>query len=226
MVEKYIYGDNIGSVAFVDAMGDDKRAAHAARVSLLNDDFGAIDDEVNDGDKRLIRFLAREMHTSPFEHSSYSVRIVCPLFVRSQIMRHRTFSFNEVSRRYTSENLQFFIPETLRQQADKNLQCSTGEAVEDADEARDLYLTAVASALTTYGDLINAGVCREQARGILPQTLYTEFYMSGNLLNWIKFLRLRLHPHAQPEVQDVALAVKRMLCEDFPFTMEVFFSED
>ena len=221
--EIYIYGDGVGSVSFVDMMGDDKRAAHAARVSLLNDDFGAVEDEVNEGDKRLIRFLAREMHTSPFEHSSYSVRIVCPLFVRSQIMRHRTFSFNEVSRRYTSKNIEFFIPAELRQQAEKNLQCSTDESVADPLQARQLYMGAVSSAFTSYEQLLEAGVCREQARGILPQTLYTEFYMSGNLLNWIKFLRLRLHPHAQPEVQDVALAVKEMLDEDFPFTMSVFF---
>lgn len=223
---RYIYGDNIGSVSFVDMMGDDKRAAHAARVSLLNDEFDALTDEVDEGDKRLIRFLAREQHTSPFEHSSYSVRIVCPLFVRSQIMRHRTFSFNEVSRRYTSKNLEFFIPSELRQQAEKNLQCSTDESVEDALQARQLYMGAVASALTSYNQLLEAGVCREQARGILPQTLYTEFYMSGNLLNWMKFLRLRLHPHAQPEAQAVAAAVKDMLCADFPFTMSVFFDED
>lgn len=223
---RYIYGDNIGSVSFVDMMGDDKRAAHAARVSLLNDEFDALTDEVDEGDKRLIRFLAREQHTSPFEHSSYSVRIVCPLFVRSQIMRHRTFSFNEVSRRYTSKNLEFFIPSELRQQAEKNLQCSTDQSVADALQARQLYMGAVASALTSYNQLLEAGVCREQARGILPQTLYTEFYMSGNLLNWMKFLRLRLHPHAQPEAQAVAAAVKSMLCDDFPFTMSVFFDED
>lgn len=141
-------------------------------------------------------------------------------------MRHRTFSFNEVSRRYTSKNLEFFIPSELRQQAEKNLQCSTDESVEDALQARQLYMGAVASALTSYNQLLEAGVCREQARGILPQTLYTEFYMSGNLLNWMKFLRLRLHPHAQPEAQAVAAAVKDMLCADFPFTMSVFFDED
>ena len=223
---KYIYGDKIGAVSFVDLMGDDKRAAHAARVSLLNDSLEGLGDDLDDRDKRLIKFLLRERHTSPFEHSTYSVRITCPMFVRSQIQRHRTFSYNEVSRRYTSKDLEFFIPEKLRQQADKNLQCSTSEEVEEALQARELYKGAIASALTSYNMLLDAGVCREQARGILPQTLYTEFYMTGNLLNWLKFLKLRLHPHAQPEAQAVAQAVKELLCEDFPYTMEVFFSED
>ena len=223
---KYVYGDEIGSVSFVDAMGDDKRSALAARVSLLNDDFDAIADDLTDKDKKLISFLAEHRHTSPFEHSSYSVRIVCPIFVSKQIMRHRTFSFNEVSRRYTSENIQFFIPQELRQQAVKNLQCSTGDEVESGDEALAIYRSAVDSALASYNELLDGGVCREQARAVLPQALYTEFYMTGNILNFVKFLKLRLHAHAQPEVQVIAQAILDMISEDFPFTMSVFFDED
>lgn len=226
METKYIYGDDIGSVTVVDSMGNDRRAAHAARVSLLNDEVSGFDDEVNDRDKKLISFLAEHRHTSPFEHSTYSLRIVCPLFVSKQIMRHRTFSFNEVSRRYTSKNMEFFIPEQLRQQAVKNLQCSTGESVADELAVRESYKGAVASAVVSFNNLIEAGVCREQARGILPQCLYTEFYMTGNLLNFVKFLKLRLDPHAQPECQQVARAIYDFLCVDFPHTMEVFFHED
>jgi thymidylate synthase (FAD) len=221
----YIYGDEIGSVSVVDYMGNDKRACHAARVSLLNDDLTGFDDDLDEGDTRLLAFLAREQHTSPFEHSTYSVRVTCPLFVSKQIMRHRTFSFNEVSRRYTSKGLQFYVPSTLRQQAVKNLQCSTGEAVENNAAAVDLYEAQVQTALMTYEGLIEAGVCREQARGILPQCLYTEFYMTGNLLNWFKFLRLRLHPHAQPEVQAVAQAVLAFIRQDFPETARLFINE-
>ena len=223
---KYIYGDDIGCVSVVDYMGNDKRAVNAARVSLLNDELDGFEVEVDERDAKLLAFLAREQHTSPFEHSSYSVRITCPLFVSKQIMRHRTFSFNEVSRRYTSKGLQFFIPEVMRQQAEKNLQCSTGEQVEDPIEARDVYERHILASVVAYDELLAAGVCREQARGVLPQCLYTEFYMTGNLLNWFKFLRLRLHPHAQPEVQVVAQAVLEFLREDFPITTKLFINED
>lgn len=228
MITKHIdlYDDGIGSVSLVDYMGNDKRAINAARVSLLNDELDGFDDELDEGDARLLAFLVREQHTSPFEHSTVSVRITCPLFVSKQIMRHRTFSFNEVSRRYTSKGLQFYVPTILRQQAVKNLQCSTGEAVEDNTVVRALYERQVNVALVAYNELIDAGVCREQARGILPQCLYTEFYMSGNLLNWFKFLRLRLHPHAQPEVQEVAQAVLELLREYFPVTTAQFINED
>lgn len=221
-----LYGDGIGSVSLVDYMGNDKRAVNAARVSLLNDELDGFDDELDEGDERLLAFLVREQHTSPFEHSTVSVRITCPLFVSKQIMRHRTFSFNEVSRRYTSKGLEFYTPSVLRQQAVKNLQCSTGEAVQDNSAALAVYQAQVNAALEAYNQLINAGVCREQARGILPQCLYTEFYMSGNLLNWFKFLRLRLHPHAQPEVQAVAQAVLALLRQYFPVTTARFIDED
>ena len=223
---KYLYGDDIGCVSVVDYMGNDKRAVHAARVSLLNDEVEGFDVDVDERDEKLLAFLAREQHTSPFEHSAYSVRITCPLFVSKQIMRHRTFSFNEVSRRYTSKGLQFFIPEVMRQQAEKNLQCSTGEQVEDPIEARDVYERHILASVVAYDELLAAGVCREQARGVLPQCLYTEFYMTGNLLNWFKFLRLRLHPHAQREVQVVAQAVLEFLSEDFPITTKLFTDED
>lgn len=222
----YIYGDAIGGVSLVDYMGNDKRAVSAARVSLLNDELDGFDDDLDEGERRLLAFLAREQHTSPFEHSTVSVRVTCPLFVSKQIMRHRTFSFNEVSRRYTSKGLEFFIPKTLRQQAVKNLQCSTGDAVQDNSAALTVYQDQIDTAFEAYTTLINAGVCREQARGVLPQCLYTEFYMSGNLLNWFKFLRLRLHPHAQPEVQAVAKAVLEFLRVQFPVTTDLFINED
>ena len=221
----YIYNDGVGCVDVVDVMGNDLRACHAARVSLLNDDTAGFDAELTERDEKLLGFLAREQHTSPFEHSAYSVRITCPLFVSKQIMRHRTFSFNEVSRRYTSKGLQFYIPEILRRQATRNLQCSTDEEVENLPGVRALYEQQVKTSLEAYHQLLEEGVCREQARGILPQCLYTEFYMTGNLLNWYKFLRLRLHPHAQVEVQAVARAILEFINEDFPTTTQLFINE-
>lgn len=215
-----IYEDNIGFVEYVDHLGNDQRAAASARVSF--DQFN-VEEELSNRDSKLISFLAKENHTSPFEHSFFSVKIKCPLFVRSQIMRHRTFSYNEVSRRYTSENIEVYIPSVYRKQSSKNLQCSEGflESTESL-EANRVYATITHRALNTFYYLLEKGVSREQARGVLPNATYTSFIMSGNLLNWMKFLRLRLDEHAQEECQAVAKACKTMIEQEFPKTIDVF----
>ena len=208
------------SVVYVDHMGSDVRAAEAARVSFSNSDFGA--ESLSERDAKLIAFLAREHHTSPFEHSTMSVSIKCPLFVRSQIMRHRTFSYNEVSRRYTSENLEFFEFGSLRGQATKNLQCSTDTEVEHSNALSSLIEQHHLQALDLYHRLLENGVAREQARAVLPQSLMTSFIMTGNVLNWAKFLKLRLDKHAQPECREIALACRDILKIHFPHTVEMF----
>jgi thymidylate synthase (FAD) len=201
-------------------MGSDVRAAEAARVSFYNDSFGS--EALSERDAKLINFLAREHHTSPFEHSTLSVSIYCPLFVRSQIMRHRTFSYNEVSRRYTSENLEFFEFDGLRGQASKNLQCSTETEVDSSEALKSLIAQHHTQSLELYNSLLDQGVAREQARAVLPQSLMTSFIMTGNVLNWAKFLKLRLDPHAQPECREIAQACRDILKTHFPHTVEVF----
>ena len=213
-----IYDDNIGCVELIDFMGDDQRAVASARVSLARD-TETLDRDMNERDLKLMRFLIREHHTSPFEHSTATMRIVCPLFCRAQIMRHRTFSFNEVSRRYTAEDLQFYIPSKLRKQAKKNLQCSTNEEIEDFG-LYDLYGQNTNYCLANFNKLIEGGVSREQARMILPQSMYTTFWMTGNLLNWVKFLKLRLDEHTQHETRSVARGVYMCLANVFPLTMQ------
>lgn len=212
-----LYGDNLGEVSLVDYMGSDKRAVDAARVSFLDD---KLDAELDERDKRLLAFLLRERHTSPFEHSVITFRLKVPLYVRAQVMRHRTFSFNEVSRRYTSESIDFHIPQTLRKQAKSNLQCSTDESIDNADKLLEVYRRSTARAFQEYQVLLDCGVAREQARAILPQNMYTVFYMTGSLHNFIHFLRLRLDSHAQPETREAAKAMRDMLREIYPVTME------
>lgn len=217
-----LYKDGIGIVSLIDHMGDDARAVHAARVSFLRDeDLLTSDGRLNDKDKKLAKFLLKHQHTSPFEHSSLSVRVKVPLFIRSQIMRHRTFSYNEVSRRYTDSCIEFHIPKELRQQSEKNLQCSTDEVVFNNDKLVNMMRDQADAAFRTYQMFLDCGVCREQARAVLPQNMYTTFYMTGNLLNWIKFLRLRLDEHAQPEVQELGYAILQLMSEVFPDTVEI-----
>jgi len=217
-----LYEDGIGEVNLIDYMGDDARAVHAARVSFLKDeDLLMSDGCLDEKDEKLVKFLLREKHTSPFEHSSLSFRVKVPLFIRSQIMRHRTFSYNEVSRRYTDACIEFHIPKELRKQAVKNLQCSTDEVVNNNDKLVQSMRQHVDSSYRTYQMLLDCGVCREQARAVLPQNMYTTFYMTGNLLNWIKFLQLRLHSHAQPEIQELAGAILSLMYDVFPQTVNI-----
>jgi len=222
-----LYDDDIGDVTLIDYMGDDARAAHAARVSFLrDDDVLTSDGRLDEKDAKLVKFLLKHQHTSPFEHSTLSFRIKVPLFIARQVMRHRTFSYNEVSRRYTSECIEFHIPKELRQQAEKNLQCSTDEVVFNNHKLVKAMRDQVDNAYRCYQMMLDCGVAREQARAILPQNMYTTFYMTGNLLNWIKFLRLRLDEHAQPEIQEMGMAIAALLNECFPDTTAILMDLD
>jgi thymidylate synthase (FAD) len=217
-----IYHEGNGSAKLIDFMGSDKRVVDAARVSFLKDDHA--ESQLTDRDKKLIKFLAAHNHTSPFEHCLATFVLKVPLFVRSQIMRHRTFSYNEVSRRYTSEQIDFWRPDTMRGQAKDNLQCSEGTV--ESSEADSIFKIATEFSFASYQQLIEAGVSREIARGVLPQSTYTTFYMTGNLHNWIKFIKLRDHEHAQPETRDIAQQIKRALEVCFPNSMNAYFGGD
>jgi len=183
--------------------------ASAARVSFGREDKTGDNPEA---DLKLMRYLAKHQHMSPFEHQSATFLIECPLFIRSQIHRHRTFSYNEISRRYTEENLEFWIPSTWRQQAQNNRQAS-GEDITDGVEqlmAKD-YKLQINNSAGVYEELLANGLSREQARAILPQSLLTKFYMTGNLRNWAHFVKLRTHEGAQQEVMVVANRISDQL---------------
>lgn len=201
-------------VTYVDHMGTDLSVVNAARISFNNQK-----QELDEKDTKLIKYLAEHHHMSPFEHCILTVIIECPLYIRSQIHRHRVFSFNEVSRRYTSEELKFYLPSSddLRKQSKSNRQASDGlipdeEAQQILEEIDSFHLKCE----IMYNKLLLAGVCREQARGVLPQNLMTKFYMTGNLRNWAAFVHERANVGAQKEVQDVARLVKDILLEKFP----------
>lgn len=200
----------------VDTSGQitaDLMPCSAARVSFGNEDKTGKD--INK-DIKLMKYLADNQHMSPFEHQSATFLVEVPLFIRSQIMRHRTFSYNEISRRYTDENLEFWKPDQFRKQSASNRQASTGELPEESEACASAYKMSCDSALETYNDLLAHGVCREQARAVLPQSLLTKFYMTGNLRNWAHFIQLRKDEHAQKEVQIVAERIEAALRDLWP----------
>jgi len=205
-----IYGDGIGRVDLVDWMGNDLTIVNSARVS-----FGKQKEALDEKDERLINYLVKHRHTSTFEHNVITFRFVVPLFVRGQHHRHRTWSYNEISRRYTDVNIQFYEPEEFRTQHKSNRQASNAEELIDPEVEWGGYAPCPAShlvaihnekSLDLFDSLIEAGVCREQARGVLPQNLYTEYYGTVNLNNLLKFIDLRTHEGAQWEIQKVAEA--------------------
>ena len=208
-------------VHYIDRMGTDLTAVNAARISFANES-----NTLTDKDEKLLNYLAKNEHMSPFEHCVLTVMIECPLYVRSQIQRHRTFSYNEVSRRYTSDGLEFYLPpmDDLRSQSKSNKQASDkalGES--EAKEIQVALYNHCRQSLELFEALVGRGLSREQARGILPQCLMTKFYMTGNLRNWAHFIELREHPHAQKEVQGIASAVKKEAIRLWPKTSEALF---
>ena len=208
-------------VHYIEHMGSDLTTVNAARIS-----FAGESQQLQDKDKKLIKYLADNEHMSPFEHNLLTVIIECPLYIRSQIHRHRTFSYNEVSRRYTADNLEFYIPpqEDIRNQSKDNKQASEGLVDNNiAFDAQDLMRKLVMSSEQVFNALIDMGISREQARGILPQCLMTKFYMTGNLRNWVHFVELREHTHAQKEVQYIAKQIKTILLEKFPESASALF---
>jgi thymidylate synthase (FAD) len=226
-----IYGDEIGSVDYVDSLGSDLTVVNAARVS-----FGDRKDELDNRDKRLIKYLINHRHTSTLEHNVVTFRFIVPLFVRSQHHRHRTWSYNEISRRYTDKNLRFYEPKNFRTQHKSNRQASNPEdkinpMLKLYDPACSHPVNILASrrieqyhreALTLFDDLLAGGICREQARGVLPQNLYTEYYGTVNLNNLLKFIDLRTHEGAQWEIQKVAEACLEIVTDLWPVTVNSY----
>jgi len=207
-----LYNDGIGKVELVDYMGSDLTVVNSARVS-----FGEQKNTLDAKDEKLIGYLIKNKHTSTLEHNVVTFRFRVPLFIRSQHHRHRTWSFNEISRRYTNINIKFYEPKEFRTQHKSNRQASVESDLINplVSYPRDTYSAQVASeavrlhndiSTKLYNRLIEGGVCREQARGVLPQNMYTEYYGTTNLNNLLKFIDLRTHEGAQWEIQQVAKA--------------------
>jgi len=227
-----LYGDGIGRVDYVSHMGSDLTVVNSARVS-----FGNQKTELDKRDRKLIRYLIAHKHTSTLEHCVVTYKFTVPLYIRSQHHRHRTWSYNEISRRYTDKDLQFYCPREFRTQHKSNRQASNIEEMIDPllwheegsqivkafhPPASETYREHCLHSLRLFEELVNKGVCREQARGVLPQTLYTEYYGTVNLGNLLKFVSLRMHEGAQHEIQKVAEACLEIASDLFPVTVKSY----
>ena len=219
-----LYSDGIGRVDYVNHMGNDLTVVNSARVS-----FGVQKDSLDEKDEKLIKYLIRHRHTSTLEHNLITFRFCVPLFVRSQHHRHRTWSYNEISRRYTDVDLRFYEPSAFRTQHKSNRQASNEDElidphlhVWDGSSCSEVVREHNQRSLNLFRALIQKGVSREQARGVLPQNMYTEYYGTTNLNNLIKFIDLRTHMGAQWEIQKVAKACLQIAQDLYPQTISAY----
>jgi thymidylate synthase (FAD) len=195
----------------------DAQIVRAARVS-----YGKGTKTVRD-DEKLIRYLIKNEHWSPFEMVEFKFHVKAPIFVARQWFRHRTGSVNEISGRYSVIENEFYIPEKWRLQDTKNRQGSRGKLDELTNEyATDAYTEALDYAYKAYEALLSAGVAREMARMVLPLSTYTQFYWKQDLRNLLHFLKLRLDEHAQWEIREYAKAILSLIESLVPVTIKAW----
>ena len=208
-----------GHVDLVDYMGSDLSVANAARVSFNKESYFAEDGSLLDRDAKLIKYLAKHNHFTPFCHAQISLRIKCPIFVRAQLGKHQIgLVMNEVSRRYVTYEPEIYIPFWRSAPTDGAKQGSSG-IIEDAQKCVNFsheYKTVADECLKLYNDLIADGVAPEQARSILPQGTYTEFVWTGSLYAFARVYNLRIDAHAQWEIQKFAEAIGKIISPLFP----------
>jgi thymidylate synthase (FAD) len=207
---------NEGFVEYVDHMGDDLRVVNVARVS-----YNKISNEWSDADAKLLNYLWTHEHTSPFRHPQITFRLRSPIFVLRQWMKHQVgCSWNEQSARYTELRHGFYIPETWRLQDTKNKQSSAGEILEP-QKAFEILNKAYDTCQQCYDDLLKLGVCREQARILLPVASYSECIWTASLQSVLHFLQLRNDKGAQLEIQQYAQAIHTITAQYFPETLKM-----
>jgi thymidylate synthase (FAD) len=207
------------SVEYMDHLGSDLTVVNAARVSF-DKEHEEFDHE---SDRKLIRYLAKHNHWSPFAHCSATFRVKAPIFVARQLVKHTVgFSWNEVSRRYVDSTPEFYFPDGWRERAENVKQGSGADYVPFvADPAR----VATAQCLSAYETMLTAGVCPEQARMVLPQNTMTEWIWTGTLFAWARMCQLRLDSHTQKETRDVAAPISRHMASLFPTSWEFLMNQ-
>lgn len=206
--------DDKGYVEILDVFGSDLTVVNAARVS-----FAKESKEFSEQDGKLVKYLAKHHHISPFFHPQIHMRIKMPIFVAREWYRHQIgFARNEVSRRYVDSPPECYVPyaQDIRERDANKKQGSKDTPVANAEYVHECLNDATSNAMDTYDTLLQKGVAPEVARMILPQSMYTEFVETGSLAAYARLCALRLDPTAQKEIQAYAEAVNTLLKEAFP----------
>lgn len=209
---------------YVDHMGDDLTIVNAARVSMDKEsdwEFGDYCDQCNDShgpyladrDKKLISYLSKHNHFTPFTHAVITLRETVPIFVARQRFKHTVgFTYNEVSRRYVDDEPKFYTPDVWRSRPEGSVKQGSGdsriETIRICSEydvtPESVYEEAIGACEYAYEVMIKGGIAPEQARMVLPQSMYTSYYVTGSLYAFARAYLLRIDPHAQKEIRDLA----------------------
>ena len=227
---------------YIDHMGNDLTVANAARVSfgktsqMEDDPWGP--PKLKAKDDKLIRYLAKHRHISPFGHCFASFHVKAPIFVARQLVKHKFLRWNEISRRYVDDEPEFYVPDVWRGRSSDKKQGSDGvvdsidisgpdfgsdgEDYYDYDEAppSEFAEYGIKDALRVYKTLLGGGVAPEQARMVLPQSTMTEWYWSGSLDAFARMANLRCKTDTQAETQEVAWDISEKMKELFPVSWE------
>lgn len=207
-------GRSLLEIKLIDHMGSDLRVVNAARVSFKKEK-----EEFDERDERLIRYLASHNHFTPFTHPQITLYEKVPIFVARQRFKHTVgFTYNEVSRRYVDDEPEFYEPEVWRERAENVKQGSSDKAVFGSDIVSLAVSVMNDQMVGVYKDLLGAGVAPEQARMVLPQSMYTEYYVTGSLAAFARAYNLRSDPHAQMEIQEVAKMWDSIIRPLFPIS--------
>jgi thymidylate synthase (FAD) len=215
-----------GFVTLLETLGSDLTVVNSARVS-----FGKRKTELDAADEKLIRYLAKHQHWSPFRHVQLQFHCKVPEFVARQWYKHVVgiaytdggascvdHGWNEISLRYVdASQFEYYTPQGFRQQSESNKQASRDDLVPDTDgQLMNAYRSHCSEALALYARMVDQGVAKEQARGVLPLTIYTEFYWTASLQAVANFIKLRLHPGAQYEIRLYADALAKLVAQVVP----------
>ena len=208
------------NVTLIDKMGTDLTVVNAARVSYNKEaswesitPAGTVPGVLTEKDEKLLKYLAKHNHWSPFAHCSLQFRIKAPIFVARQLVKHQVgLSWNEISRRYVDYEPEYYMPKSWRLRAEDKKQGSSSETIE-----YDIANT-IKNANTTYNDMLAKGIAPELARMVLPQNMMTEWYWSGTLYAFARVCELRCAEDTQEETRTIADSIDQLCNEEFPYS--------
>jgi len=202
---------------YIDRMGNDLLVVNAARVSMDKEHS-----EFEGGDKKLLNYLARENHWTPFSHPQICMRETVPIFVARQRFKHMVgFTYNEVSRRYVDTPPEFYTPDVWRSRPEGSIKQGSGGDWHNQELAQSEYASLMSKCSSYYEQAVSAGIAPEQARMMLPQSMYTSYYVTGSLAAWARAYKQRIDAHAQVEIQDLAKQWGDIIQPLFPECWEV-----
>jgi len=202
------------TVNYINHCGSDLSVVDAARVSF-NKVSEFVNGELSSADVKLINYLAKHKHTSPFNHCFLTVRVKAPIFVARQLVKHKFMPWNETSRRYVQDEPEFYLPDIWRGKADNVKQGSSNEPVM---LPLSKYIDTIKESLANYEEALEFGCCAEQARMLLPQNTMTDWVWSGTLGAFCDMLKLRLDSHTQYETRVVAEKISDIVKDWFPIS--------